>query len=213
MKADPAIYQTLENSKRAGGVDSSTAVLHMLLGEQGYLGICPADGGYIDFAAALDPAAIRSLGGIAPCIQSILSENAISMDGLLESAVWQATPLLTRTSTPLARSRVFLLGDSAGYVEPFTGEGMSWALAGARSLASILEKAVGAHRGAMASQPGIVSPEDEWKHWVVHQRGTRQTLANWVARQSRSVWKAKWVLKALDWAPPIRNFLVQKAMR
>lgn len=30
-----------------------------------------------------------------------------------------------------AEGRVFVLGDAAGYLEPFTGEGMSWAFASA----------------------------------------------------------------------------------
>jgi flavin-dependent dehydrogenase len=34
------------------------------------------------------------------------------------------------------------VGDAAGYVEPFTGEGMSWALGGAWTLAPILRRAV-----------------------------------------------------------------------
>jgi flavin-dependent dehydrogenase len=33
---------------------------------------------------------------------------------------------------------VLPLGDSAGYVEPFTGEGMSWAVASARALAPLV---------------------------------------------------------------------------
>jgi flavin-dependent dehydrogenase len=34
----------------------------------------------------------------------------------------------------IARGPVVLVGDAAGYVEPFTGQGIAWALAGAAAL-------------------------------------------------------------------------------
>ncbi|MBV9126354.1 MAG: NAD-binding protein, partial [Planctomycetes bacterium] len=36
-----------------------------------------------------------------------------------------------------AAERAFLLGDAAGYVEPFTGEGLAWALAAGAAVAPI----------------------------------------------------------------------------
>jgi flavin-dependent dehydrogenase len=48
---------------------------------------------------------------------------------------------LTRRASRLAAERVFALGDAAGYVEPFTGEGMAWALASAEAVAPLAEAA------------------------------------------------------------------------
>ena len=42
---------------------------------------------------------------------------------------WRATPALTRRRARLTAPGLFVVGDAAGYVEPFTGEGMAWALA------------------------------------------------------------------------------------
>ena len=42
---------------------------------------------------------------------------------------WKGTPPLTRRRQRLAGHRLFRIGDASGYVEPFTGEGMGWALA------------------------------------------------------------------------------------
>ena len=57
----------------------------------------------------------------------------------VRSAAVRATPPLTRTAPLVSGSgRVFRVGDAAGYVEPFTGEGMGWALAAARVLADLL---------------------------------------------------------------------------
>ena len=42
----------------------------------------------------------------------------------------------------LASERVFVLGDAAGYVEPFTGEGIAWALASAEAVVPLALAAV-----------------------------------------------------------------------
>ena len=43
---------------------------------------------------------------------------------------------------PLAQDRLFLLGDAAGYVEPFTGEGIAWALASGQAVAPLASQAM-----------------------------------------------------------------------
>ena len=48
------------------------------------------------------------------------------------------TPLLTRRRPILGAHRILLAGDACGYVEPFTGEGMAWALLSARQLVALL---------------------------------------------------------------------------
>ena len=55
---------------------------------------------------------------------------------------WQGTAGLTRQTQPLAEERLFLLGDAAGYVEPFTGEGIAWALASAQAVAPLARRAM-----------------------------------------------------------------------
>jgi flavin-dependent dehydrogenase len=48
----------------------------------------------------------------------------------------QGTPSLSTFRSPVANERVLLVGDAAGYWEPFTGEGMAWALLGGRAAAA-----------------------------------------------------------------------------
>ncbi|MFM7136297.1 MAG: NAD(P)/FAD-dependent oxidoreductase, partial [Planctomycetota bacterium] len=51
----------------------------------------------------------------------------------LAKATYRGTPPLTRRRPVASPSgRILRVGDAAGYVEPFTGEGMGWALASAR---------------------------------------------------------------------------------
>jgi 2-polyprenyl-6-methoxyphenol hydroxylase-like FAD-dependent oxidoreductase len=117
---------------------------------------------------------------------------------------------MTHESLTLARNRVFLLGDSAGYVEPFTGEGMSWALAGSEALSNITQGF--SERNAGQKDAGQKA-EREWTQWVMAHRNTNQSVSHWVARQARQIGRAKLLLSILDWIPPVRNVLVRKAMR
>jgi flavin-dependent dehydrogenase len=49
--------------------------------------------------------------------------------GAFDPLDWLGTLPLTRRTPRPAGHRVLVVGDAAGYVEPFTGEGMAWALA------------------------------------------------------------------------------------
>jgi len=68
---------------------------------------------------------------------AVLAESGYEPIPSLRDAPWKGTPLLTRSATTIAAHRFLVLGDAAGYVEPFTGEGMAWALASGRAIAPI----------------------------------------------------------------------------
>jgi 2-polyprenyl-6-methoxyphenol hydroxylase-like FAD-dependent oxidoreductase len=176
----------------------------MTLRQHGYVGVCQTDGKWIDFAAAIEPKAIRELGGIAQVIASILNPNDAKLLELLKSQSWSATPLLTRSSLISAQNRLFLLGDSVGYVEPFTGEGMSWAFEGAKELFKLTHS-------ADMNNPNEI--ERKWNLWNNTHRQTRQRVCKWVASQSRHTLRAKFIVKTLDWMPRFRNLIIQKAMQ
>jgi flavin-dependent dehydrogenase len=178
--------------------------LHMLIGRAGYLGICLADGGHVDFAAAIAPDKLRSSGGIAEVVDSILGD--CRCDGQIKDLElnWSATPALTRTSTVVAMGKTYLIGDALGYVEPFTGEGMSWALESAKQLAEIV-----CSKGSSEDSDRVL----QWDRWARRERATKQWVANWVAAQSRSPRRCAWILKGLDACPPVRRFLMKKAMQ
>ena len=59
-------------------------------------------------------------------VRAMPSRACSSGDARVTSA-----PYLLRQAPALGGVRLFVLGDAAGYIEPFTGEGMAWALAGA----------------------------------------------------------------------------------
>lgn len=123
--------------------------LLMAVHAHGYCGLVRLEDGRLDLAAAIDGRALA--GGVGPgaAIATLLAESAaagLGSAGLehllaaLPHASFRATPALTHRSPPIAGAarRIFRVGDAAAYVEPFTGEGIGWALAGGRLLANAL---------------------------------------------------------------------------
>jgi flavin-dependent dehydrogenase len=176
--------------------------LHMLVGHQGYVGICKTDGGLLDVAAAIDPSSIPARGGIRQVVQGIFAECGFGEIELPEKEQWLATPSLTRCSTRVSDHRVFLIGDAIGYVEPFTGEGMSWALASAESVMPLIaEIAALGWRDDMGAR---------WNDWAHRQRIHKHRTCRWIAGQVRWPRGAAWVLRACNWLPPLRASLIRK---
>ncbi len=104
----------------------------MLVGEHAYIGLVRLEDGSIDLAACADPSKIKSAGGPTLLLAPLLHAANIHPDPA--ALRWHATPRLTRSRAPAAH-RLFILGDAAAYIEPFTGEGMTWALAAALAAA------------------------------------------------------------------------------
>ena len=120
----------------------ASGALVMAIGAGGYVGMVRVEDGSLNVAAAFDPALVRMMRtpGAAAC--EILAEAGAPELSGLKGAEWQGTPGLTRRTRPLAHERLFFLGDAAGYVEPFTGEGIAWALAAARAVEPIALEAI-----------------------------------------------------------------------
>jgi flavin-dependent dehydrogenase len=125
--------------------DIAAGELVMTVGRSGYCGIVRLEDGRIDVAAAVDrrllaegdpPAAL-----LTPLREADAARVGISIaPTALAAADLRVTPPLTHIA-PLvsgASRRIVRVGDAAGYVEPFTGEGMGWALTSSRILASAL---------------------------------------------------------------------------
>lgn len=102
-------------------------VLTMAIGPRGYLGRLRLGDGRVNWAAAIDPDFVRSRAGIFDAIRRIWQVSDLDPDELPDEG-WKGTPRLTR-SRPVQEGSVFSVGDAAGFVEPITGEGMSWAIA------------------------------------------------------------------------------------
>ena len=112
--------------------------LHMAYGAHGYVGITEVERDQFDIAASIYPSALSQAHSPGRLIQQLLQESGsrISMDW--EKLHWHGTTRLTRTTTPIGSHRCLLIGDAAAYVEPFTGEGIGWAMKSGVLAASLL---------------------------------------------------------------------------
>ena len=133
-----------ENSHIGAGVlleDSSAdyedGTIHMACGAGGYVGLVRLGNGQLNIAAALNPKCVREKGGLSEAAHSIITEAGLSCPSSVADAQWRGTPPLTRRAPAVSGHRFFVIGDAAGYVEPFTGEGMASALSSATAVARI----------------------------------------------------------------------------
>ena len=133
--------------------------LTMLAGRGGYLGMVRLPDGRLDLAAAIDHDAARHEGGPSGIAARLLREDGRDeLSEMVSEARWRGTPRLSR-SRRVACDNIACVGDAAGYVEPFTGEGMSWAIGGAHRLAGLVDAAIVEGRSL-----------DSWR--MVHRRAT-----------------------------------------
>jgi len=157
----------------------------MHIGDAGYVGLVRLADGRLDVAAALDAAHARSAGGPGPAIAGVLASCGVSHASTrLADEPISGTGLLTRRRSRPAAPGLIIAGDAAGYVEPFTGEGIAWALA------------QGEHAGALAARAARdpaawLALAAEWSAWLRAQidprrrscRALRWTLRHAPARR------------------------------
>lgn len=121
--------------------------LLMLADRVGYLGVVRLPDGRIDLAAAFRSPAVRDLGGPGAAAAALLREHdRPRLAKAAEGARWRGMPGLTRRRRTVAHGTIACIGDAAAYVEPFTGEGMTWALRSGIESAVFVDAALTAGR-------------------------------------------------------------------
>lgn len=166
--------------------------IFMACGAGGYAGLVRLEDGTLDIAAALDPAAVKQAGGLGPAVAAILSATGWPPVPGLAQLPWHGTPLLTQHAVRPAAERLFLLGDAAGYIEPFTGEGIAWALASGAAVAPL------AHRACDGWDPGLARA---WCSLYRATVGRRQWVCRAVAAVLRRPALTRLMIGALDRMP------------
>ena len=126
---------------------------------------------------------------------------------LLGAATWRGTPPLTR-SQPVADAtgRILRIGDAAGYVEPFTGVGIGWALASSRILDEVYLRAVfpGGHRAGDPAAAAISYHKAHQRHFAVHHARCRR-----VSLVVRRPWLVGSAIRLARLAPAVAARVVQ----
>jgi flavin-dependent dehydrogenase len=175
--------------------------IFMAVGRKGYVGAVRVEDGSLNVAAAFEPAVVRQWGTPGFAAAAIIAEAGFPPIIGVEDALWQGTAGLTRQTHPLAEDRLFLLGDAAGYVEPFTGEGIAWALVSGLAVAPL------ASRAMERWDPAIIRA---WSS--LHRRliGRRQIVCRAVAIGLRQPWLASIGFEIFFRAPESAGLLFRR---
>src|SRR5262249_11844702 len=110
------------------------AAVFMAYGEGGYVGLARREDGRLNVAAALAVDQLRTWHNPGVAAARILADVGWPSISELTDLPWRGTLPLSRCAERPSAERVLAIGDAAGYVEPFTGEGIGWALASAVAL-------------------------------------------------------------------------------
>ena len=161
----------------------------------GYGGLCPVGNSELNLSLAAPPRALERLKRWAQAEFSLPDDQP-----------WRTIAPLDRAPAPAAAAdRVYLVGDAARVVEPFTGEGIYYAL---RSGELAAEAIVGAVRGMPARDAAR-------EYTRAHTAMYRGRL--WVNRLARAAGRhpraASWALGALRWQPGLLRYLTAKVVR
>ncbi len=71
-------------------------------------------------------------------VAEVLGSSGLPFPATMAAAQWHGPARLTHRRQRLFGDRHFVTGDAAGYIEPFTGEGMAWALANGQAVVPLV---------------------------------------------------------------------------
>lgn len=165
----------------------------------GYVGMARAEAGKIIVAAALAPKILKQYSSQPDAVDAILASAGLPLLEANETRIWQGTPLLTSRARRVATTRLFVIGDAAGYVEPFTGEGMAWAAEGAEAVTPLVVDACRRWHPALAAA---------WEARYQIQIRRRQHFCQTIAAILRRPWAVSLALKLVRSSPALADRLV-----
>ena len=154
-----------------GSIDLGRGEVLMRVERGGYVGAVELEDGRIDVAAAIDHDVLRREAPATAMARRL--GDTVRDVAAIDAARWTGTPWLTRQRSTLAMPGILVAGDAAGYVEPFTGEGMSWALASGHAA------------GCLAAR--MIHEPSRWTEWP----------AQWASLLGRDRWRCRLIAHAL----------------
>ena len=177
----------------------TVGTIHMAVAAGGYVGATVTEDGELNLAGAFDLPFLKANGGPGPAAAAIFGAAGFPVPAGTAGGNWTGTPPLTRAAGDVAAGGVFLVGDAAGYVEPFTGEGMGWALASARAAADPID----------AFLDGDPTAEEQWRTAYRRRVGRRKGWCRAVAAAARTPTAAVFAAAALNRVPALAGPLVR----
>jgi len=173
----------------------------MTVGRSGYVGLVQVEDGRLNVAAAFNKHHVKESGSPGAVANGILLEAGCASVPALDDGTWRGTAALTRQTRPIAGDRFFVLGDAAGYIEPFTGEGMAWAMVSGQAIAPL------AWRGIQRWEPSLA------RTWVLlHRRlvTRRQYLCRALATLLHHPGLAHTALELIARFPGIARLMIER---
>lgn len=187
---------------REGPIFYRPGTIYMAYGKNSYVGLVRLEDGRIDIAAALRPEQVKV--GIKENVCFILEEANFPEIKEIENSHWLGTSFLTRTRKTISGERFFVIGDAASYTEPFTGEGISWALAGGIAVAPLVREAL------LDWSCNLIQ---KWQHRYHSLIRRRQMVSKLMMNSLRKPFVVRWGMRLVDRFPFLGSALVQEIQK
>lgn len=177
-------------------VDSGA--IYMACDDDGYVGLVRLSDGRVDVASALQSgSSATAKGSPIQRVLAILDRSHFDFD-LRNPTPMMTTPPLRRTRQA-GSGRVLAVGDAAGYVEPFTGEGMTWAM----------QSGIAAAETIASSMPNLDTVGQRWDTELKRLLRTKKLTCRAVTSSLRSPLARQSAVRALSLFPSLASPLIR----
>ena len=137
-------------------------------------------------------------------VEEVLRSSGLPIPAALAEAKWHGTARLTQRRQRAYGDRYLVVGDAAGYVEPFTGEGMAWALASGMAVAPLVLESLAT--GTLRTGP-------VWERRLQNLIGGRMRFCRLVSRFLRYPTLVHVAVRLLSCAPSLARPMVRSLNR
>ncbi|MCA9285274.1 MAG: FAD-dependent monooxygenase [Phycisphaerales bacterium] len=171
----------------------------MRLRKEGYLGLVRQND-WVHAAALLRPGV-----ELEPALRAFASDAEWLPSPTRGCSSLAGTGPLPWHATRMAAAGCALVGDAAGYAEPFTGEGMTWALESAELLVGAIPERASERRFDTTAAARYV---ERWQATI----GAGQRRCRWLAQALDRPWLIAGVAAACRGFPPLAGQLVRSVV-
>ena len=177
--------------------------IFMAVSQPGYVGLTRTEDDVLNIAAALDVGSVKAQGPATVC-KRILIDAGFPVAAEMLSGSWSGTVGLTRQRVKPASQRLFVVGDAAGYVEPFTGEGIAWAIRGGRAVVPFVL------RGMKGWNPKLAG---QWSRSLGTLVAERQRLCRVLAWALRHPMLVRGMIRVVEAMPGLGRAVIRRLNR
>ncbi|MEZ6031565.1 MAG: FAD-dependent monooxygenase [Planctomycetaceae bacterium] len=179
--------------------------IQMMIAKSGYAGVVEIENDLLNLAAAIDPAYLNRSHSPMDVLAHIFHSAGVPVPQEFPHATIKGTRPLTRSARRIAGHRLLLLGDSTGYVEPFTGEGMAWACTAAIAMAPLVAAVI---RDGWSDET-----VRQWRSTFSRIVSSQQRICRLLATTLRHPWLLRPVMTAGQFFPAVTQKLVGRINR